>query len=188
MEQDSDVQYRRFSDNQSSVDLDTSENSDDQAIGDDVNYSMPSQHGAASRPIRVIQNNANKPDTNQHSLVSSVSDSSRGNGFPSQLLRSGSVSSRALEFVASKFAAGSIKGSIFTMCISVVGAGCLALPYAIRNAGLIMGMLLIICCPFLAYFTLDLLLISAEYLPKHLRGTGPERNISYQTYVQMDLF
>jgi len=176
------VSYRRFSDdNHSDVDLDTDENSADHAVHDDwnANYSMPSQNGAASRPIHVIPNRAhhNDPSSSQKG-TSSVNTSG---SFQPSVLRSGSISSRALEFVASKFAAGSIKGSIFTMCISIVGAGCLALPYAVRNVGLILGLFLILLSPILAYFTLDLLLISAEYLPEELRGTGPLRNISYQT-------
>eukprot|EP01083_Nonionella_stella_P031049 85055_1 len=97
------------------------------------------------------------------------------------LLRSPSASSRMMEFVGSKLAAGSIKGSIFTMCISVIGAGMLALPYAVRNVGLILGIALVIFGAFLAYFTFDLLLISAEYLPEALRGPKPLRNISYQS-------
>jgi len=179
MNQNSHVSYRRFTDdNHSDVDLDTDEASQDRAMHDDwnANYSMPSQHGAAARPIHVISNRAqiDRPQNATDSVNTSGS-------FQPSLLRSGSLSSRALEFVASKFAAGSIKGSIFTMCISIVGAGCLALPYAVRNVGLILGLLLILLSPLLAYFTMDLLLISAEYLPEELRGNGPLRSISYQT-------
>lgn len=90
---------------------------------------------------------------------------------------------RILDFLANTFAAGSIWGAVFNMCIATVGAGALALPYAVRNVGLILGFVGILFAAFWSYFTLDLLLISAEYLPDELKGTGPLRNISYQTYV-----
>jgi len=92
-----------------------------------------------------------------------------------------SLCQRFLDFIADHFAAGSISGAVFNMCISTVGAGALALPYAVRSVGLIFGLIFTIVCAFWAYFTLDLLLVAAEYLPEELRGTGPQRNISYQT-------
>eukprot|EP01084_Bolivina_argentea_P166511 289061_1 len=79
------------------------------------------------------------------------------------------------------FISTDILGSTFTMCISIVNVGCLTLPYAFRNVGLIFGIPLLLFGAILAYFTLDLLLISAEYLPEQLRGPKPYRNISYQT-------
>lgn len=82
-----------------------------------------------------------------------------------------------------KIEAGGINGTIFTMVISTVGAGCLSLPYAVREVGLLFGIGLLIFGAILAYFTLDLLLIASEYLPIHCRSEKPNRNISYETYV-----
>eukprot|EP01084_Bolivina_argentea_P026041 48398_1 len=74
----------------------------------------------------------------------------------------------------------SIASAIFTMFIGIVGAGCLALPYAIRQAGFVIGISLIIAAPILSYFTLDLLVIACEYLPNNLTP-------SYQALTQKAL-
>eukprot|EP01084_Bolivina_argentea_P281961 482534_1 len=155
------------------------EDSQDHSLHSDLdpNYTMSSK----SQPIPV---NTNRAQVQADALASIQSKSQTAPFKPPPLLRSDSMSSRVMEFVGSKFAAGSIKGSIFTMCISIVGAGCLSLPYAIRNVGLILGIFLVFFCAFLAYFTLDLLLISAEYLPETLRGPKPYRNISYQSLAK----
>eukprot|EP01084_Bolivina_argentea_P124042 219818_1 len=95
-----------------------------------------------------------------------------------------SVLSPEIDNKLEKYTLVSKKGAIFTMCISIVGAGCLSLSYALRNAGLIMGLILIFVGAFISYFTLDLLLIAAEYLPPNLKSLKPERNISYQTLAE----
>ena len=77
-------------------------------------------------------------------------------------------------WLSSQLPAGSVKGSIFTVVISIVGAGCLSLPYGMRSFGLIPGIILLFVSALLSYFTLDLLLISVDYLPS-------KTPISYRT-------
>lgn len=182
MDPDAANQYKQFN----NVDV---QETDDNEESDDFNRnSLKSQQ----KTYHLIPNHQSQPIygcapvVNQNSASSiNCPDSIPIFNPPPNLMRAESTTSkalRALQLTINK-ATASIKGSIFMMCTSVVGVGCLTLPYAVRNAGLIMGMSLILLCPFLAYFTLDLLLISAEYLPAHLRGSGPQRDISYRTYV-----
>ncbi|RLN78847.1 hypothetical protein BBJ28_00014524 [Nothophytophthora sp. Chile5] len=53
---------------------------------------------------------------------------------------------------------GGVKGSMFTMTVAIVGAGVLALPYAVQQAGLVLGILLIVLGAVATNFTLRLLL------------------------------
>ena len=167
--------------------LDTEEgDASDEAIGSD-DHTLKS----TSKQIFVINNGPNDPSSQTHTNQSSIQSSSFPSAHPAALQRTDSMRSVLAgmgKALASKLAAGSIKGSIFTMCISTVGAGSLALPYAIRNVGLIFGIALVMLSAPLAYFTLDLLLISAEYLPETLRGPKPLRDISYQTYAYMYIY
>ena len=59
----------------------------------------------------------------------------------------------------------SLPKAVVQMFVGIIGSGCLTLPYAVRVSGYFVGMALIIFLPILAYFTLDLLIIAAEYLP-----------------------
>ena len=156
----------------------------DHSLGFD-NQTMPS----TSKTIKVMTNPNSMGSVNPEMTVSSVNSRPESSmpSIPPTLQRSDSMGSRIFTAIGSSLAAGSIKGSIFTMIISIVGAGCLALPYAMRNVGLIFGIGLIFATAPLAYFTSDLLLISAEYLPPTLRGPKPLRDISYQTYVSCTL-
>jgi len=136
-----------------------------------------------NKTIQVLSNRLDPVQSDANTPINSLPSSGR----PPPLRRtdsSASLGSRIFASVASKIAAGSIKGSIFTMCISIVGAGALSLPYALRNVGLVLGLILVFFCACLAYFTLDLLLISAEYLPEVCRGPKPLRDISYQSLAK----
>ncbi|KAF0683389.1 Aste57867_24513 [Aphanomyces stellatus] len=66
------------------------------------------------------------------------------------------------EYVTSKMQPGSVKGSMFTMTVATVGAGVLALPYALEQAGLVMGIGLLILGGLLAYFSLYLLVVCSD--------------------------
>jgi len=44
----------------------------------------------------------------------------------------------------SRITPGSLRGSIFTLCASAIGAGLLSLPYAVNQCGLILGILMLI--------------------------------------------
>ena len=112
----------------------------------------------------------------------SVRDSSIQSATKSKLKsKTETIISRITEAIDT--ARGTIPGSIFTFVVSVVGPGCLSLSYALRNVGLIFGIFLVILGALLSYFTLDLLLICAQYLPETLRGPKPGRDISYHTYA-----
>mmetsp|Transcript_6169 Transcript_6169/g.9667 ORF Transcript_6169/g.9667 Transcript_6169/m.9667 type:complete len:459 (+) Transcript_6169:33-1409(+) len=65
-------------------------------------------------------------------------------------------------FIAERFTAGSIKGSIFTLVVAIVGAGTLSVPFAIQQSGLLLGCGLFLAGACLAYFSLELLVISSE--------------------------
>ena len=57
------------------------------------------------------------------------------------------------QYVARKFRAGGVKGSIFTLMSAILGAGILTLPYAVYANGLILGPILIIIGALLSYYT-----------------------------------
>lgn len=53
--------------------------------------------------------------------------------------------------------AGSLRGSIFTLASTAIGAGMLALPLVLKNCGIILGMVLVLFGGFLALFSMALL-------------------------------
>jgi hypothetical protein len=57
---------------------------------------------------------------------------------------------------------GSVRGSIFTLASTAVGAGMLALPLVLKNCGIILGMLLILFGGFLALFSMALLVEASQ--------------------------
>ncbi|KAK1935090.1 Sodium-coupled neutral amino acid transporter 2 [Phytophthora citrophthora] len=61
-------------------------------------------------------------------------------------------------YLMEKIQPGSVKGSMFTMTVAIVGAGVLALPYAVQQAGLVLGISLIALGAIATNFTLRLLL------------------------------
>ena len=131
----------------------------------------------------LTKNNSNNRHTNDDNGSKFVSQSlpKQIQSRPPVILRTFSGSS-IRDYFGQKLQRGGIKGSIFTVIIATVGAGALALPYAMREMGIVSGAILIGIGAVLAYFTYDLLLISAEYLPPKYRGyTIDTRNISYQS-------
>ena len=52
---------------------------------------------------------------------------------------------------------------MFTLSTAIVGAGILAVPYAIQQAGYVLGILLFAFGGLAAYFSLTLLVISSEF-------------------------
>ncbi|OWZ11681.1 Amino Acid/Auxin Permease [Phytophthora megakarya] len=65
-------------------------------------------------------------------------------------------------YLMEKIQPGSVKGSMFTMTVAIVGAGVLALPYAVQQAGLVLGISLIALGAIATNFTLRLLLECSE--------------------------
>ena len=65
-------------------------------------------------------------------------------------------------FFQERFSAGSIKGSISTLVVAIVGAGTLSVPLAFQQAGLILGVILFILGACSTFFFLRLLILSSE--------------------------
>ena len=59
-------------------------------------------------------------------------------------------------YLAQKFRAGGLQGSIFTIFASTVGAGILSLPYAINLSGLYQGIVLFILGMIVSLYTCQL--------------------------------
>ena len=57
---------------------------------------------------------------------------------------------------------GSIRGSIFNLAGATLGAGALSLPYAIAEAGLLLGLLELAFAAFLTIYTTRLLISAGE--------------------------
>lgn len=64
----------------------------------------------------------------------------------------------AHEKLALQLAPGSIKSSIFTLVITIMGTGVLSLPYAFLKSGVILGIILVAICSGLLYFSVQLLI------------------------------
>jgi len=62
-----------------------------------------------------------------------------------------------VSFLASKFTAGSIKGSIFELMVATIGSGVLALPAAFAASGLYFSIFQLVFCACLGYFSTMLL-------------------------------
>lgn len=69
------------------------------------------------------------------------------------------------------FAPGSIKASVFTLIVSIVGAGMLSLPFALQQSGLLIGIFLFIIGAVASYFSLRIIVVSASYSGRSTYGT-----------------
>ena len=69
------------------------------------------------------------------------------------------------------FSPGSIKASVFTLIVSIVGAGMLSLPFALQQSGLLIGILLFIIGAVASYFSLRIIVVSASYSGRSTYGT-----------------
>eukprot|EP01084_Bolivina_argentea_P025701 47787_1 len=67
-------------------------------------------------------------------------------------------------YIQNKFQAGSIKGSIFTLIICIVGAGALSLPWAFRVSGLFLGTFLLLLASGFAFVSLHFLVYASLYI------------------------
>lgn len=67
-----------------------------------------------------------------------------------------------LNYIANKFKAGSLKGSIFTLITATIGTGILLIPNSIGSSGLGWGLMQMFICGFLGYYSLMLVIRSAE--------------------------
>ena len=65
-------------------------------------------------------------------------------------------------YMAKKFQAGGLNGSILTILASTVGAGILSLPYAVNISGLYQAIVLFVLGLIVSLYTCQLLVISAE--------------------------
>ena len=85
------------------------------------------------------------------------------------------------QYVARKFRAGGVKGSIFTLMSAILGAGILTLPYAVYANGLILGPLLILIGALLSYYT-GYLLVSVNLSAVSRRLKVKQRKIRGHRY------
>jgi amino acid permease len=65
-------------------------------------------------------------------------------------------------YIAKKFQAGGLNGSIFTILASTIGTGILSLPYAVKLSGLYQGIVLLLLGLIVSLYTCQLLVLSAE--------------------------
>lgn len=66
-------------------------------------------------------------------------------------------------YIVSRIQPGSIKGSMFTLTTAIVGAGIITVPKAILQVGIGWGILLFILGGFVAYFSVQLLVVCCEW-------------------------
>jgi len=59
---------------------------------------------------------------------------------------------------------GSLKTSIFTLVVAIVGAGTLSIPYAFRKTGLLVAFLMLTLCGLAAFFSLHCLVTSSRFI------------------------
>ncbi|OQR92460.1 Amino Acid/Auxin Permease (AAAP) Family [Achlya hypogyna] len=97
------------------------------------------------------------------------------------------------KYITSKMQPGSVKGSMFTMTVSIVGAGVLALPYAMEQVGVLLGIGLILFGAFLAYYSLFLLVICSDasgamsYMHLAIASSGPRLAMFVQCVICLNL-
>jgi len=80
-------------------------------------------------------------------------------------------------FFQERFQAGSIKGSVFTLVVAIVGAGTLSVPFAIEQSGLLIGPGLFVLGALMAYFSLRILILSSV-----LTGVKSYTKIAHNLY------
>mmetsp|Transcript_17008 Transcript_17008/g.23793 ORF Transcript_17008/g.23793 Transcript_17008/m.23793 type:complete len:581 (-) Transcript_17008:201-1943(-) len=96
------------------------------------------------------------------------------------------VSTPTLSRVFSKVEPGSLRGSIFTLSSSAIGAGLLSLPLVIKNLGLLLGVSLIVVGALLALQSMNMLLDTADviFVERGPAAGGTQgRSISYSELV-----
>lgn len=84
--------------------------------------------------------------------------------------------------VFSRVEPGSLRGSIFTLSSSAIGAGLLSLPLVLKQTGLVLGALLCLIGACLSILTLNMLLDSADVIFR-ARGMTGGRSITYSQLV-----
>jgi len=67
-----------------------------------------------------------------------------------------------LNLIATKFKAGSMKGSIFTLMTATIGTGILLIPNSIAQSGLAWGIIQMLFCGWLGFYSLMLVIRSSE--------------------------
>ncbi|KAH9124410.1 hypothetical protein AeMF1_004823 [Aphanomyces euteiches] len=98
------------------------------------------------------------------------------------------------KYITSKMQPGSVKGSMFTMTVSIVGAGILSLPYALEQVGLVMGIVLLVLGGLLAYFSLYLLVVCSDlsketsYMTLANLTSGSRLSMFVQLVISLNLF
>jgi len=81
------------------------------------------------------------------------------------------------EVKSSCFGPASVKGAVFNFTVAVIGPGLVAIPFAFKESGLLLGMALAVLCACFAFISLRLLIVATSYLP-------PSATPSYHTLSQ----
>jgi len=81
------------------------------------------------------------------------------------------------------FGKSSSTGAVFNLIVAIIGAGILSFPFAMKAAGLLWGLALLIICTFFSYISLNLLTIASTYLRSidTQKTTSTIRDPSYLT-------
>ena len=97
-------------------------------------------------------------------------------------------------YIISRVQPGSVKGSMFTLTTAVVGAGIVAVPYAIQQVGLLFGILLFVSGGLCAFFSLHILVLCSgftqgtSYRDLALAASGQGLARVTQFFVCLNLF
>mmetsp|Transcript_100064 Transcript_100064/g.311790 ORF Transcript_100064/g.311790 Transcript_100064/m.311790 type:complete len:556 (-) Transcript_100064:169-1836(-) len=119
-----------------------------------LDYSKP----ARSRVARQIQRNLRR-----HSSDSAAADAGSA-GLHAIEERQESVGlARLVSKVPELFGEGSLLASVFTLVSSAMGAGCLSLPFMLKRAGVLQGLLMLVVGACLAHISLVVLMSCARY-------------------------
>ncbi|ETK77074.1 hypothetical protein L915_16644 [Phytophthora nicotianae] len=125
------------------------------AFGDDPDDGMSERLLGESK---VGSSASTAPLSNDFELISERETLVFEDDFFRQQQRLGKRGGFFQTYLMEKIQPGSVKGSMFTMTVAIVGAGVLALPYAVQQAGLVLGISLIALGAIATNFTLRLLL------------------------------
>ncbi|CAH0480412.1 unnamed protein product [Peronospora belbahrii] len=126
------------------------------AFGEDVNDSMSERLLGETAATNSSASTATSTD--DFELISERETLVFDEDFLRQQQRLGKRGGFFQTYFMDRMAPGSVKGSMFTMTVAIVGAGVLALPYAVAQAGLILGISLIVLGSIATNFTLRMLL------------------------------
>jgi len=102
---------------------------------------------------------------------------------------SGSANRTLWQRAFSPIKSGGIRSSVINLCCTSIGVGCLTLPYVLKLSGFITGIILLICCAFIAYWSLNNLVLtskqvkSTNYMVVCERTVGKWLGVALETII-----